>query len=112
MPATEPASVPPKTSRQRASASTPPSREPLSAHRRKSSSHFIRTLSRGDVGPDVERLQQVLFGQGFTYVSATGVFDDATLRGVVQYQRNRGITGDPLGVFGPVTRASSEAVGR
>ncbi|MEU8587356.1 peptidoglycan-binding domain-containing protein [Streptomyces sp. NPDC048664] len=93
-----------------------PAREPRSArgplpppHRASPQPRCPDSLSRGDVGPDVESLQHFLFRQGFTYVSATGVFDQATAEGVLQYQRDRGITGDPQGVFGPAPRASSGA---
>ncbi|MGW2741009.1 peptidoglycan-binding domain-containing protein [Streptomyces sp. NPDC001450] len=89
----------------RPSASVPPLKS-ASAHHSGSSARCLRTLSPGDAGPDVKRLQQLLFGQGFTYVSPTGAFDHATLRGVTQYQHNRSLTGDPMGVFGPVTCAS------
>lgn len=65
-----------------------------------------RTLSSGDSGSDVTALQQVLFDQGFTYVSTTGVYDDATVRGVTQAQQDRGLTCDPVGVYGPCTRAA------
>ncbi|MFI1367121.1 peptidoglycan-binding domain-containing protein [Streptomyces griseochromogenes] len=94
-----------------ASASTA-ARESRSAHCRDSPSRCTHSLGRGDVGSDVKRLQRFLFGQGFTYVPVSGVFDDATFRGVAQYQRNRGITGDPPGVFGPATRTSWEAAER
>ena len=63
-------------------------------------------LSRGDTGAAVTALQRLLFDQGFTYVSTTGVYDEATVRGVTQLQQNRGITGDPVGVYGPRTRAA------
>ncbi|WP_432037440.1 peptidoglycan-binding domain-containing protein [Streptomyces cucumeris] len=91
-----------------------PTQESQAAYCRAPSScrAHARSLRRGDVGPDVHRLQQFLFGQGFTYVSASGVFDEATVRGVAQYQRNRGITGDPSGVFGPATSASAQAAAR
>ncbi|RSS79153.1 peptidoglycan-binding protein, partial [Streptomyces sp. WAC06614] len=62
------------------------------------------TLRPGDRGPEVRALQQRLFGQGFTYVSVTGVYDDRTRRGVAQLQRDRSLTGDPEGVYGPATR--------
>lgn len=65
-----------------------------------------RTLRAGDSGPDVTTLQRLLFGQGFTYVSTTGVYDAATVRGVTQAQRDRGLTCDPSGVYGPCTRAA------
>ncbi|WP_161791341.1 peptidoglycan-binding domain-containing protein, partial [Streptacidiphilus jiangxiensis] len=64
------------------------------------------TLRPGDSGPAVARLQQLLFQQGFTYVSVTGVYDTATTRGVTQLQQDRGITGDPAGVYGPASRAA------
>lgn len=51
-------------------------------------------------------LQERLYGQGFTYVSPTGVYDDQTRRGVAQLQRDRDIKGDPKGVYGPATRAA------
>ncbi|WP_078968460.1 MULTISPECIES: peptidoglycan-binding domain-containing protein [unclassified Streptomyces] len=65
-----------------------------------------RTLSTGDTGPNVTRLQQLLFGQGFTYVTVNGTYDEATRRGVTQLQKDRGLSGDPDGVYGPVSRAS------
>jgi hypothetical protein len=58
-------------------------------------------------GPDVTDLQQLLFGQGLTYVSATGVYDDATVRGVEQVQSDRSLTCDPPGVYGPCTPVRS-----
>ncbi|MFD3699158.1 peptidoglycan-binding protein [Streptomyces sp. NPDC058646] len=64
------------------------------------------TLRMGDSGEAVRVLQERLFGQGFTYVSATGVFDSQTKRGVAQLQRDRGIKGDPPGVYGPATQAA------
>ncbi|MBT2480593.1 peptidoglycan-binding protein [Streptomyces sp. ISL-94] len=64
------------------------------------------TLRPGDRGPEVSDLQARLFGQGFTYVSVTGVYDGQTRRGVAQLQSDRGITGDPKGVYGPATRAA------
>ncbi|MFH8254181.1 peptidoglycan-binding protein [Streptomyces roseolus] len=54
------------------------------------------------------RLQQLLFGQGFTYVTLTGTYDEATRRGVTQLQNDRGLSADPEGVYGPATRASLE----
>ncbi|MEV7506931.1 MULTISPECIES: peptidoglycan-binding protein [unclassified Streptomyces] len=66
------------------------------------------TLRMGDSGPEVRALQQMLYGQGFTYVSVTGVYDGQTKRGVGQLQRDRSIKGDPQGVYGPATRAAME----
>ncbi|MFB0633190.1 peptidoglycan-binding protein [Streptomyces sp. AB3(2024)] len=51
-------------------------------------------------------LQERLYGQGFTYVSQTGVYDEQTRRGVAQLQRDRDIKGDPRGIYGPATRAA------
>ena len=68
-----------------------------------------RTLHSGDTGPDVRELQHLLFDQGFTYVSMTGVYDAATVRGVTQLQQDRGLTCDPRGVYGPCTRAALTA---
>jgi hypothetical protein len=65
-----------------------------------------RTLRAGDSGADVTALQRLLFNQGFTYVSSTGVYDAATVRGVTQAQHDRGLTCDPSGVYGPCTRAA------
>ncbi|WP_423832728.1 peptidoglycan-binding domain-containing protein [Streptomyces manipurensis] len=66
------------------------------------------TLRMGDSGPEVRALQQMLYGQGFTYVSVTGIYDGQTKRGVGQLQRDRSIKGDPQGVYGPATRAAME----
>ncbi|MER5482077.1 peptidoglycan-binding domain-containing protein [Streptomyces sp. NPDC002812] len=64
------------------------------------------TLGPGDRGAEVRALQERLHAQGFTYVSLTGVYDEQTRRGVTQLQQNRSIKGDPLGVYGPATRAA------
>ncbi|WP_329105625.1 peptidoglycan-binding domain-containing protein [Streptomyces sp. NBC_01439] len=64
------------------------------------------TLRMGDSGPEVRALQELLHGQGFTYVSVTGVYDSQTKRGVGQLQRDRSIKGDPPGVYGPATQAA------
>ncbi|MER7821378.1 peptidoglycan-binding protein [Streptomyces sp. NPDC096097] len=64
------------------------------------------TLRMGDTGPEVRALQELLHGQGFTYVSVTGVYDSQTKRGVGQLQRDRSIKGDAPGVYGPATQAA------
>lgn len=66
------------------------------------------SLRMGDTGPEVRALQEMLYGQGFTYVSVTGVYDAQTKRGVSQLQRDRSVKGDPPGVYGPATRAAME----
>lgn len=63
-------------------------------------------LRMGDSGSEVRALQELLRGQGFTYVSVTGVYDSQTKRGVGQLQRDRSIKGDPPGVYGPATQAA------
>ncbi|MFI5986049.1 peptidoglycan-binding protein [Streptomyces sp. NPDC051555] len=67
------------------------------------------TLRPGDTGAEVRALQERLFAQGFTYVSLTGVYDEQTRRGVGQFQSDRGLTGDPTGIYGPRTRAAMGA---
>ncbi|MET3986938.1 peptidoglycan-binding domain-containing protein [Streptomyces sp. PvR034] len=67
------------------------------------------TLRPGDTGAEVRALQERLFAQGFTFVSLTGVYDEQTRRGVVKFQSDRGLTGDPTGVYGPQTRAAMGA---
>ncbi|MFE7100225.1 peptidoglycan-binding domain-containing protein, partial [Streptomyces erythrochromogenes] len=83
----------------------PPSTSSASAAR--PSSAYV-TLRMGDSGPEVRALQEMLHGQGFTYVSVTGVYDGQTKRGVGQLQRDRSIKGDPQGVYGPNTQAAME----
>ncbi|WKD36344.1 peptidoglycan-binding domain-containing protein [Streptomyces xanthophaeus] len=83
--------------------SKPPSSSSASAPVPPSSS---ATLRMGDTGPEVRALQELLYGQGFTYVSVTGVYDSQTKRGVGQLQRDRSIKGDSPGVYGPATQAA------
>jgi hypothetical protein len=68
------------------------------------SASTLRTLRMGDSGAEVRALQERLRGQGFTYVSTTGVYDSQTKRGVAQLQRDRDIKGDQPGVYGPATQ--------
>ncbi|MFG3246266.1 peptidoglycan-binding protein [Streptomyces sp. NPDC048187] len=65
-------------------------------------------LGPGDRGAAVAHLQVLLFDQGKTYVSTTGVYDSATVRAVGEIQREYGITGDRPGYYGPATRAALE----
>ncbi|MFF3014271.1 peptidoglycan-binding protein [Streptomyces sp. NPDC057939] len=83
---------------------TPPRTPPATAA--KPSPATPGTLRPGDRGAEVRDLQERLHGQGFTYVSTTGVYDAQTERGVAQLQRDRSIKGDPHGVYGPATRAA------
>ncbi|WP_030848576.1 peptidoglycan-binding domain-containing protein [Streptomyces sp. NRRL F-4474] len=84
---------------------TPPAAPSASAPR---PSNAYVTLRMGDSGPEVRALQEMLYGQGFTYVAVTGVYDGQTKRGVGQLQRDRSIKGDPQGVYGPNTQAAME----
>lgn len=95
------ASAPTGPTASRAATSTPPGSAPAQP-----SGGAAATLRPGDRGPEVSDLQARLQGQGFTYVSVTGVYDGQTRRGVAQLQSDRGITGDPKGVYGPATRAA------
>lgn len=81
-----------------------PSTAPSASAARPSGAYV--TLRMGDSGPEVRALQELLQGQGFTYVSVTGVYDGQTKRGVGQLQRDRSIKGDPQGVYGPNTQAA------
>ncbi|MFJ7779148.1 peptidoglycan-binding protein [Streptomyces yangpuensis] len=87
-----------------ASPAAKPSTAPSASAARPSSAYV--TLRMGDSGPEVRALQELLQGQGFTYVSVTGVYDGQTKRGVGQLQRDRSIKGDPQGVYGPNTQAA------
>ncbi|GLX16877.1 MULTISPECIES: peptidoglycan-binding domain-containing protein [Streptomyces] len=97
--ATRSPSAPPSSSKPATGSPTPsgkPEKQPGSSG----------TLRPGDKGPEVRVLQERLYGQGFTYVKVTGVYDGQTKRGVAQLQRDRDIKGDPSGVYGPATRAA------
>ncbi|MEV6677346.1 peptidoglycan-binding protein [Streptomyces erythrochromogenes] len=85
---------------------TKPPTTPSASAARPSSAYV--TLRMGDSGPEVRALQEMLHGQGFTYVSVTGVYDGQTKRGVGQLQRDRSIKGDPQGVYGPNTQAAMQ----
>jgi len=65
-----------------------------------------KTLRKGDTGPEVTRLQQLLTERGYA-VPASGVFDAHTLRAVRAFQaQNLDQHGQPLvvdGVVGPLT---------
>ncbi|GGZ72244.1 hypothetical protein GCM10010371_35080 [Streptomyces subrutilus] len=88
--------APPVRPRHRSGRATGPAAPPAGAG----------TLRPGDGGAEVRALQERLQGQGFTYVSVTGLYDDRTRRGAARLQSDRGITGDPEGVYGPATRAA------
>ncbi|MFC9294930.1 peptidoglycan-binding protein [Streptomyces sp. NPDC057011] len=104
--ATAPATPGPSGSPDPTASRSPKPTPPPSASSAPPSPGGAGTLRPGDRGPEVRVLQERLFGQGFTYVSINGVYDGQTRRGVAQLQSDRGITGDPKGVYGPATRAA------
>lgn len=66
----------------------------------------VRNLRKGDRGPDVLRLQQILTRRYPSYCNwspVTDFFGDKTDAGVREFQRRSGLTAD--GVVGPNTRA-------
>jgi hypothetical protein len=66
-------------------------------------------LRNGDEGPEVEELQLRLRQRLFYLGSADGEYDDDLETAVANYQRTRGITDDPRGVYGKTTRTRLEA---
>ncbi|GAA3115402.1 hypothetical protein GCM10020254_72550 [Streptomyces goshikiensis] len=62
--------------------------------------------ARGTADPRCGPSRSGSTGRGFTYVVVNGVYDGRTRRGVAQLQSDRGISGDPQGVYGPATRAA------
>ncbi|MEU9161844.1 peptidoglycan-binding protein [Streptomyces sp. NPDC048424] len=103
---TAPTAEPSASASAKASEGPEPTPSPSASAPRPSGAGAPVTLRMGDKGPEVRALQEMLYGQGFTYVSVTGVFDGQTKRGVSQLQRDRSIKGDPQGVYGPATQAA------
>ncbi|MEU9086040.1 peptidoglycan-binding domain-containing protein [Streptomyces sp. NPDC048357] len=101
-----PTAGPSESTGAKASGGPESTRSPNASAPRPSGAGASVTLRMGDTGPEVRALQEMLYGQGFTYVSVTGVFDGQTKRGVGQLQRDRSIEGDPQGVYGPATQAA------
>lgn len=69
------------------------------------------TLKYGDSGPEVEKLQRLLAGQGLYRGKINSRFDDRTERAVSEFQWYNEIEGDPWGVYGPETRKALEGRG-
>lgn len=65
---------------------------------------FTLNLSLGSSGPEVTALQTRLVSLGLLSVTPTGYYGSLTQTAVMAYQRSKGIA--PLGVVGPMTRAS------
>ncbi|MER7399436.1 peptidoglycan-binding domain-containing protein [Streptomyces sp. NPDC000151] len=66
-------------------------------------------LSEGANGPEVVELQRRLAQLALYAGAADGRYDAGVTASVARYQRAYGGTGDPYGVYGPVTRASLES---
>ncbi|MFJ9866068.1 peptidoglycan-binding protein [Streptomyces sp. NPDC101165] len=66
-------------------------------------------LQRGDKGPEVTELQLRLKQLNLYDDDANGVFTRPVEDAVRTYQWARGLTDDPLGVYGPATRESLES---
>ncbi|MEW2274406.1 peptidoglycan-binding domain-containing protein [Streptomyces griseofuscus] len=66
-------------------------------------------LERGDSGPQVVELEYRLWELNLYDGDMNGVYTHPVENAVSTYQLARGIQGDPLGVYGPQTRASLES---
>ena len=68
---------------------------------------YTRSLSVGKSGADVEALQIFLEAKGFLVMpkgTTKGYFGALTKEALIKYQKSVGI--DPIGIFGPATRAA------
>ncbi|OIK26777.1 peptidoglycan-binding protein [Streptomyces malaysiense] len=66
-------------------------------------------LERGDSGPQVVELEYRLWELNLYEGDVNGLYTYPVENAVSTYQLARGIQGDPLGVYGPRTRASLES---
>ncbi|MEW1659375.1 peptidoglycan-binding protein [Streptomyces sp. NPDC093707] len=66
-------------------------------------------LREGAGGPEVAELQERLRQMALYTGAADGRYGTAVREAVARYQRTYGVHGDPVGVYGPATRASLEA---
>ncbi len=74
------------------------------------STTFSTNLTTGSTGSDVTALQTWLISKGYSIpAGATGYFGTETQAAVVAYQQANGIS-PAVGYFGPITRASANAL--
>lgn len=93
--------------------STPPSPTPSASASRTPSAPAppqAPTLRYGDSGPEVEKMQRLLTGQGLYRGRVSGKFDDRTENAVSEFQWRNNIDED-WGVYGPLTRRALEGTG-
>ncbi|WP_158708596.1 peptidoglycan-binding domain-containing protein [Streptomyces sp. NRRL S-244] len=94
--------------------SAPPSATPSASTSRAPSSPppppKAPTLRYGDSGPEVEKMQRLLAGQGLYRGKINGRFDDRTENAVSEFQWRNNID-DDWGVYGPETRRALEGTG-
>ncbi|MFD7834957.1 peptidoglycan-binding protein [Streptomyces sp. NPDC059761] len=94
--------------------SAPPSPTPSASTSRAPSSPppppKAPTLRYGDSGPEVEKMQRLLAGQGLYRGKINGKFDDRTENAVSEFQWRNNIDED-WGVYGPETRRALEGTG-
>lgn len=67
-----------------------------------------QTLSEGNIGSTVERIQQRLIDLGYMQGSATGTFDAATTEAVKAFQRVVGVQEDGVVTYGLYTQLTAE----
>jgi len=93
-----------------ATAPTSPTASPTASTGSGSGSSADETLSLGDSGPAVVTLQQDLADIWDQYLPANGVYNRRTELDVATFQQMYGVQGDPMGVYGPNTRAAMAQV--
>ncbi|MEV6393691.1 peptidoglycan-binding protein [Streptomyces sp. NPDC051907] len=96
-PAPTPTTPPPTTPQPTATTSQPPTAKPPSG-----------TLRRGDSGPEVAELQERLAAVWAYGGPVDGQYSQSVEDSVRWYQWDRGVRGDPEGVYGPKTRRELE----
>ncbi|MFB8242548.1 hypothetical protein ACFC58_39055 [Kitasatospora purpeofusca] len=109
---TSPSPAPPATSDAATTTPTPTTPTPTTS----TPASAFRTLRRGDTGPDVVRMQDLLIRANCVPAEvpfADGGFDDATARFLRSFQRAAGITGRELDrrEYGPQSRQALEGAG-